>query len=180
MNLANKVTISRILLVPLFMVILLIKGIPYREYLAAGVFILAASTDGLDGYLARSRKQITKFGTFMDPLADKLLVSAALISLVELGKIYAWIAFIIIAREFFVTGLRSVAATDGIVISASKLGKLKTVSQIVAIVALLIENALDFIPFPVAHITLAFAVLFTLWSGYDYFAKMRKQLTSQL
>lgn len=180
MNLPNRITLSRILFVPLIMVVLLMKGIPYREYLAAGMFILAALTDGLDGYLARTRQQITKFGTFMDPLADKLLVSAALISLVELERISAWIAFLIIARELMVTGLRSVAASDGIVINASGLGKFKTVSQIVAIVALILEKKLLFIPVPIAQIALFFAVVFTLWSGYDYFEKMRRQLISHL
>jgi CDP-diacylglycerol--glycerol-3-phosphate 3-phosphatidyltransferase len=122
MNLPNRITLARIVLVPIFLLILSVK-IKYGHFLAAAVFILAASTDGLDGYLARKRNQVTKLGKFMDPLADKLLVSAALISLVELGKISAWVAFIIIGREFAVTGLRSIAAAEGVVISASRLGK---------------------------------------------------------
>ena len=146
MNLANQLTLVRIILVPLFMVFLLVR-VPYGQIIAAGVFILAASTDGLDGYIARSRKQITNLGKIMDPLADKLLISAALISLVELNLVKAWIAFVIIAREFAVTGLRAVAAAEGYVISASPIGKVKTVSQIIAIVAILIQDLpIPFLP----------------------------------
>lgn len=176
MNLPNRITLSRIVLVPVFLLILSIK-IQYGEYLAAAVFILAASTDGLDGYLARKRKEVTKLGKFMDPLADKLLVSAALISLVELHLISAWVAFIIIGREFAVTGLRALVATDGVIISASKLGKFKTISQIVAIVFLFIH---DF-PFalwqiPIGKLSMGVAVFFTIWSGIDYFRRARHLL----
>ncbi|MBC9785759.1 CDP-diacylglycerol--glycerol-3-phosphate 3-phosphatidyltransferase [Heliobacillus mobilis] len=181
MNLANKVTLTRILFVPLFMIILLIPEVPYRQYLAAFIFILAASTDGLDGYIARSRKQITRFGTFLDPLADKLLVSAALISLVELGKISAWVAVIIIGREFAVTGLRTILAAEGHTVAASKLGKLKTVFQIVTIVVILIDEALQFvIPLRISQIILYLAVFFTLWSGIDYFVKAKAVLKNRL
>lgn len=170
MNLANQLTLVRIILVPLFMVFLLVR-IPYGQLIAAIVFITAASTDGLDGYVARSRKQITNLGKIMDPLADKLLVSAALISLVELGMVSAWIAFVIIAREFAVTGLRAVAAAEGYIIAASSLGKLKTVSQIVAISALLLRD----MPIPfiaiIGQIALYFSVLVTILSGIDYFYK---------
>jgi len=178
MNLANKVTLARIFLIPIFMFFILIR-IPFGEYIAAAIFILAASTDGLDGYIARSRKQVTKFGKFMDPLADKLLISAALISLVEINLLPAWIAVIIIGREFAVTGLRSIAASEGVVISASKLGKVKTVTQIVAIVAVILN---DFIvnmigmPFNIGEVFIYIAVVFTLWSGVDYFVKAWKIL----
>ncbi|MDA8211722.1 MAG: CDP-diacylglycerol--glycerol-3-phosphate 3-phosphatidyltransferase [Clostridia bacterium] len=173
MNLANRLTLARIFLVPIFMMILISK-IPYGKFIAAAVFILAASTDGLDGYVARKKNQITRLGKFMDPLADKLLVSAALISLVELREIPAWVAVIIIGREFAVTGLRAIAAAEGVVIAASKLGKYKTVSQIVAIAALFLENypfSLWKIPF--GNIAMAVAVIFTIWSGVDYFLKTK-------
>lgn len=176
MNLPNLLTIIRIILVPIFMLVLLVK-IPYGQLFAAAIFIIAASTDGLDGYIARKRKQITNFGKIMDPLADKLLVSAALISLVQLGKISGWVAVIIIGREFAVTGLRSVAAAEGVVISASKLGKIKTISQIVAIVAILInEFVVQLIGLPLGDYLLYLAVFFTLYSGLDYFLKAGKFL----
>ncbi len=174
LNLANKLTIIRILLVPVFM-IFLIFDIPYGSYIAAGIFIIAALTDTLDGYIARSRNQITKFGKFMDPLADKLLVSAALISLVEMNRIPAWIVVIIIAREFAVTGLRVLAASNGITIAASWWGKIKTITQIVAIVALLINNyPFNKIGIPFDKLSIALAVIFTIVSGIDYFYVNRK------
>jgi CDP-diacylglycerol--glycerol-3-phosphate 3-phosphatidyltransferase len=173
MNLANKLTLARIFLVPVFLLILSIK-VKYGPFIAAGVFILAASTDGLDGYIARKRKQVTRLGKFMDPLADKLLVSAALISLVELQKISAWVAFIIIGREFAVTGLRAIVAGDDVIISASKLGKIKTVAQIVAIVFLFIQDfPFSLLNIPVGKIAMGVAVFFTIWSGLDYFRLAR-------
>jgi CDP-diacylglycerol--glycerol-3-phosphate 3-phosphatidyltransferase len=156
------------------MLFLLIR-VPYGEYIAAAIFILAASTDGLDGYIARKRKQITNFGKLLDPLADKLLISAALISLVELKQISAWVAVIIIGREFFVTGLRAVVASEGVIIAASKLGKYKTVSQIIAISALLLSDFLElFLPFNLGLYAMYVAVFFTVWSGVDYFVKAKK------
>lgn len=176
MNLANKVTLARIFLVPIFMFFLLIR-IPFGEFIAAFIFVLAASTDGLDGYIARSRKQITKLGKFMDPLADKLLISAALISLVELDKIPAWISVLIISREFAVSGLRSIAAAEGVVIAASKQGKIKTVLQIVAIVAILLDDLIvSMIGISIGMPILYFALLVTVISGIDYFVKGRKLL----
>lgn len=174
MNLANKLTIVRIFLVPVFMVILLMD-MPFRDYIATGVFIIAASTDMLDGHIARSRNQITKFGKFMDPLADKLLVSAALIMLIELGRIPAWVVVIIIAREFAITGLRILAASEGITIAASVWGKFKTISQMIAIVVLLLNNypfSLFNIPFDTIMIVLS--VIFTIISGADYLIKNKK------
>ena len=168
MTIATMVTTIRILLVPVFMALLLVK-IPYGVFWAAAVFILAAATDGLDGYLARSRNEVTKLGILLDPLADKLLISAALVSLVQLGRISAWVAMLIIGREFAVTGLRLIAAGEGLVIPASKLGKLKTISQIVAVVAVLIS-------FPGDQILLWIAVAITIWSGIDYFAKASEVL----
>jgi CDP-diacylglycerol--glycerol-3-phosphate 3-phosphatidyltransferase len=144
MNLANKLTIIRIILVPVFLVFMAVEGIQYFKIIAIVVFIIASITDKLDGYIARSRNQITRFGKLMDPLADKLLVTAALVSLVEYHIIPAWVSMIIIAREFAVTGLRTVAAAEGIVIAASPWGKAKTFTQIIAIViALLNLNSKD-------------------------------------
>jgi len=178
MNLANKLTIIRIFLVPIFMFFLMVK-IPYGEYIAVAIFIIAALTDSLDGYIARSRNQITKFGKFMDPLADKLLVSAALISLVELDKLSAWIVVVIIAREFAITGLRVIAASEGITIAANWWGKIKTITQIVAIISLLINNyPFSLIGFPFDKIAIALAVIFTIISGVDYIYINRVIFTS--
>lgn len=185
MNLANRITLARIFLVPVVMFFLLVRDVygtftigsitmTYNELIAALVFILAASTDGLDGYIARKRKIVTNLGKFLDPLADKLLISAALISLVEMHRLEAWIAIVIISREFAVTGLRLVAAAEGKVIAASALGKLKTWVQIVTIVALIIRNfPFESFGFPFASIATWAMVLITLYSGYDYFAKNR-------
>lgn len=181
MNLPNKITLARIILVPVFMAFLLLEGpkgrtlFPHQEIVAAVIFIIAAVTDGLDGYIARSRKQVTVLGKFLDPLADKLLVSAALISLVQLREVQAWIVWIILAREFAVTGLRAVAATSGEVISASKLGKIKTILQVVAITVILLHNW----PFSMFGINIGTpliyaALIFTVISGIDYFIKARK------
>ena len=175
MNLANKLTLSRIFLIPIFMLVLLIR-IPFGEYIAAVIFIIAASTDGLDGYVARKRKEVTNLGKLMDPLADKLLISTALIVLVEMKEISALVAVIIIGREFFVTGLRTLAAVEGVVIAASKLGKVKTISQIVAISALLLNDfPLSLIlKFPFGKYAMYIAVFFTVWSGVDYYLKAKK------
>lgn len=179
MNLANRLTLARIFLIPVFMIILLTRIPKYGDILAALIFIIAASTDGLDGYIARSRKQITNLGKLMDPLADKLLVSAALISLVELDMIKAWVAIVIIGREFAVTGLRAIAAGEGVIISASKLGKYKTVSQIVAISVILLHDLpLSIFQIPIGSFLLYIAVGFTIASGVDYFLKARKLLRS--
>lgn len=171
MNLANKITIFRVFLVPVFMLVLY-SNIPYSTYIAAAVFIFASLTDTLDGYIARSRNMITDFGKFIDPLADKMLVSAALISLVELGKIPGWVVVIIIAREFTITGFRVIAASGGITIAASSLGKIKTVTQLVAIISLLINNyPFNLISFPFDMILLYTSLFFTILSGVDYIYK---------
>jgi CDP-diacylglycerol--glycerol-3-phosphate 3-phosphatidyltransferase len=147
-------------------------SITYNQIIAVLIFIIAASTDSLDGYIARKHKLITNLGKLLDPLADKLLVSAVLVSLVDMGKLDAWIAIVIISREFAVTGLRSICAAEGIVLAASKLGKWKTAAQITAIIALLINN------FPFAFLNIPFdliaswiAAIITIYSGIDYFAK---------
>lgn len=169
MNLPNRLTMIRIFLIPIFLVVVSLR-VKYGDFIAAAVFILAASTDGLDGYFARKRKQITRLGKLLDPLADKLLVSAALIALVELDRLPAWVAVIIIGREFAVTGLRSIAAAEGIIISASAWGKLKTITQIIAIVALFLQVLPPlFGPISLGEVAMGAAVFFTLWSGVDYF-----------
>lgn len=176
MNLPNKLTLGRIFLIPVFMFFLLVK-VPYGKYIAAFVFILAALTDGLDGYIARKRKQVTNFGKIMDPLADKLLITAALISLVQLGEISAWPAVIILGREFAITGLRSVAAAEGVVVAASNLGKIKTVTQIIAISLILLEGFyIEYINISLGTITLYIALFFTIWSGLDYVKKINKKV----
>ncbi|KAB3526736.1 CDP-diacylglycerol--glycerol-3-phosphate 3-phosphatidyltransferase [Alkaliphilus serpentinus] len=168
MNLANKLTILRILLVPIFMIFLL-NRIPYGVAIATAIFILAAITDTLDGYIARKNNQITTFGKFIDPLADKLLVSAALISLVQMGRLSAWVVVIIIAREFTISVLRAVAAAEGIVMAASWWGKLKTITQILAIIFIMINNfPFSYINIPFDTIMLWAAVILTVISGVDY------------
>ncbi|MFL0195893.1 CDP-diacylglycerol--glycerol-3-phosphate 3-phosphatidyltransferase [Clostridium sp. WILCCON 0269] len=193
MNLANRLTILRILLIPFFLIFITLEGMPYGKVIAIVIFILASITDKLDGYIARSRNQITRFGKFMDPLADKLLVTAALISLVEYHIIPTWVAMIIIAREFAVTGLRTVAASEGIVIAASPWGKAKTVTQIVAIILALVNLnynhvSLRFIGNLINHphkvlnwitdIAMVLAIVITLISGIDYFLKNKDALNT--
>lgn len=172
MNLANKLTLVRIFLVPIFLIFITVNSIPYGKLIATAVFIIAAITDKLDGYIARSRNQITRFGKFMDPLADKLLVTAALVALVEFHIIPTWVAMIIIAREFAVTGLRSIAAAEGIVIAASWWGKIKTFIQIVAIIFALVNLNYKEPYFTTATSVVMFiAVVVTIISGLDYFIK---------
>ncbi len=171
MNLPNRLTLARILMIPLFLLVASMNH-HYADYIAAAVFVVCAATDGLDGYIARKNRQVTLLGKFLDPLADKILISAALIALVELGRLPGWIAVVIIGREFAVTGLRTIAAAEGVIIAASNLGKIKTVAQIVAIVAVFIRNfPFNLINIPFGNIAMTFAVAFTIWSGLDYFLK---------
>jgi len=137
MNLPNKLTLLRILLSPVFMVFLLVDNV-YSRYFATLIFLVAALTDIYDGYLARKTGVVTGFGKFMDPLADKILTSTAFISFVALGYVKAWMILIIIVREFFITGLRTVAAYKGIVIMPSFMSQLKTATQMVVIVIILL------------------------------------------
>jgi CDP-diacylglycerol--glycerol-3-phosphate 3-phosphatidyltransferase len=174
LNLPNVLTLLRILAVPVIVVALLGET-PNGDALAAGVFALAAFTDGLDGYIARRRSDVTTFGKLMDPLADKVLIIAALVSLVSLGRLAAWVAMVIIARELAVTGLRAVAAEQGVVISASWLGKLKTALQVGAVFALIIWS-----PSPTSVDVLVYvAVAVTVISGADYFFGLRRRLATE-
>ncbi|MGI5912807.1 MAG: CDP-diacylglycerol--glycerol-3-phosphate 3-phosphatidyltransferase [Syntrophomonadaceae bacterium] len=176
MNLPTKLTVLRIILIPVFVVLLLNK-LPYGDYLAAAIFIIAACTDSLDGYLARRWKQVTILGIILDPLADKLLITAALISLVDLGRIPGWIVIIILGREFAVSGLRAVKAGDGIVIPASIWGKYKTISQIVAVLLIILEDLYHtFTTLPLGNWALYIAVIITIVSGVEYFYRFRIEL----
>ncbi|WP_330949002.1 CDP-diacylglycerol--glycerol-3-phosphate 3-phosphatidyltransferase [Virgibacillus sp. MG-45] len=183
MNIPNKITISRIMLIPIFIILMSVPfdwgkwdigttELPISYFVAALIFIVASLTDWVDGYYARKYQLVTNLGKFLDPLADKLLVSAAFILLVEIGMAPAWVVILIISREFAVTGLRLVAAGEGIVLAASKLGKLKTASQMIAIATLLLQNfPFSYLGFPFAQIMLYIALFFTVLSGYDYFVK---------
>ncbi|MDD7305825.1 MAG: CDP-diacylglycerol--glycerol-3-phosphate 3-phosphatidyltransferase [Peptoniphilaceae bacterium] len=171
MNIANKVTTVRMILVPVFVVLYYIYGTNYN--IAAIVFAIAALTDALDGHLARSRNLVTTFGKFADPLVDKVLTMAAFIVLTQSQIIPAWAVIIIIARELIITGFRTIAQMRNITIAASKGGKLKTLSQCFAIVFLLINNqAFNKIGIVIFYI----AVVLTIYSGWDYLYKNRQVL----
>jgi CDP-diacylglycerol--glycerol-3-phosphate 3-phosphatidyltransferase len=172
LNLPNALTLVRILLVPVLVVALTVES-PGGSTIAAIVFAVAALTDGLDGYIARSRQAITTFGKVMDPVADKLMIAAALISLVSLDRLAGWVAMVIIAREFAVSGLRIAAGQQGVVIPASGLGKLKTIVQVVAVLALIAAS--DYHDAWVQALVYAM-VLITVVSGADYFLNFRRRL----
>lgn len=183
MNIPNRITMSRIFLIPVFIILLTIpfewgswtigkQTLPVADFIAAMLFILASATDWVDGYYARKHNLITNLGKFLDPMADKLLVTAAFILLIEMEMVPAWIVIIIISREFAVTGLRLVAAGEGLVLAAGKMGKWKTVFQLAAISVLLLHNfPFAYIGFPVGTILLYVALALTVVSGVDYFIK---------
>jgi CDP-diacylglycerol---glycerol-3-phosphate 3-phosphatidyltransferase len=175
LNVPNSITLSRILLIPVFMTFLL-ASVPHGAGLAAATFALAAATDSLDGYFARRRSEKTVLGAFLDPLADKLLVTAALVALISLDRLSAWVAMVIIAREFAVSGLRMVAAAERFVIPASPWGKAKTASQMLAIFAIILEPGWNFAGHAVTTYLLTLAVVLTIVSGLDYFVKARSKL----
>lgn len=175
MNLPNKLTIFRVILVPVFLIFLLGLFGYWSNIVAAIVFIVASATDMLDGYIARKYNMITNFGKFMDPLADKLLVDSALIALVALGRIEAWIVIVIIAREFIISGFRLVAADNGTVIAASFWGKIKTVFQMAATI-LLIFNFPWFPIYVFTQILVYIALVLTVISLIDYLIKNKNVL----
>jgi CDP-diacylglycerol---glycerol-3-phosphate 3-phosphatidyltransferase len=184
MNLPNAITLARIFLVPLLVVVLLTKfdgkqllGVRH-ELVGAIIFAIAALTDWLDGYLARRRKQITTFGQLMDPLADKLLVTAAFVSIVQMGLAPAWMVAIILGREFLVTVLRSIASSRGVVIAASPLGKLKMAAEVTTILALILGN--EYLPplFFVGIVALWVSLITAVISGVDYYRRFNN-LVSQ-
>ena len=206
-NLPNKITLIRVFLLPLIVIIPLLaqinpetnflnKDIIINGVIEAGrfnitwsniiiliIFIGASITDAIDGHIARSRNLVTDFGKFLDPLADKLLVTCAMLVLMEEGRLWGWVVALILAREFAITGLRSVAAANGTVIAASKYGKLKTITQMVMIIVLLVNN----FPFSIIYIhtgvyipfdliLVCLATLLTIISGVDYFIKNKEAL----
>ena len=192
---ANIVTLIRICLVPVFVVALISPwpewfSLPQianneKSLIAAGIFVLISCTDWLDGYLARSRGEVTNFGKFMDPLADKILVTAALLALVELGTRPSWVVLIILAREFIVSGVRMMAATEGVVIAASWYGKFKTIFQMIAIVLFTIKDshmvgsigsAFTDVLWLVSWIVMIIALVLTIVSMMDYIVKARHLL----
>ena len=192
MNLPNKITLARICLIPIMIIVPFFNiqgsllGMSVSNLIILAIFLIASFTDYLDGYIARKRNLVTTFGKFLDPIADKLLVLAALIMLVEMGIIPAWIPIIIAAREFIVSGIRMIAAGEGNVIAASMLGKIKTVSQMVAISLAFIDTN-KFMAFTtVSNLTtsalilnilmsvgMIISVVATIWSGTDYFLKSK-------
>ena len=167
-NLPNMLSLFRVILVPVILVFLTLRGqlgyvmgLNVGDCIAAVVFIIASITDAVDGYIARKRNIVTNLGKFIDPLADKILVIAVLTALVELHRFPAWMVVVILSREFIVSGLRMVAASEGVVIAASKGGKLKTVTQIIGIILLLFN-------IPGAMAVMWLAVILTVWSGIEY------------
>lgn len=169
MNLPNKLTVFRILCIPLFVVFMLVDTIPYNNYISVGIFIVASLTDMLDGKIARKYNLVTNFGKFMDPLADKLLVSSALICLSG-TKIPSWVVIIIISRELFISGFRTLAADQGIVLAAGWWGKFKTAFQMIMIIVLIlnIQNQIfDIIGWALIWISLALTII----SMIDYVVK---------
>jgi nicotinamide-nucleotide amidase len=187
MNWANRVTVLRMVFIPVFVAVLLGAMPDWGPVWAAGIFTLLAITDGVDGYLARTRNEVTTFGKFLDPLADKLLVTAALVALVELGTLPSWVALVIISREFIVSGLRMVAIAEGKVIAASNYGKFKTVFQILAIVAFIIKDSAPIVRIlgvqgaayfsTLSWVLMGIAVALTILSMVDYFYHARDVIT---
>ncbi len=175
MNLPNKLTILRVILIPVFLLVLFLAPVPTNRYVAVAIFVVASLTDFLDGYLARRWNLVSNFGKFMDPLADKLLVMAALVSMVELGDLPSWVVIIILAREFAITGFRTLAMEANIVMAASWWGKVKTTVQMIMIIVVLLELPFAFMG-AVETILVALAVFFTIVSGVDYIVKNRQVL----
>ncbi len=187
MNIPNSLTLARIFFVPLLVAVLVQERIQLHfngavvnnDLIALMIFWVAAATDLLDGYLARRWKQVTTIGTLLDPIADKLLVSAALIALVQEKVVPAWLVILLIGREFAVSGLRSIAATEGFTISASELGKTKTVFQVIAISLLMIGVRQPKIA-ALADLSLYVVVLFSTWSAIAYFARFWRMLDTNI
>jgi len=174
MNLPNKITLARIALIPLFLVVYFAQPFPQiiNQWLALVIFVVAASTDALDGYYARKLKLVTNFGKLIDPLADKLLVCSVLVAFTATGLVPAWATILIIAREFYISGVRQLALEQNVVMAATGLGKVKTTFQITLIVYVILPPPFDFFIFwPVTLALVIITVFFTLWSGWDYTAK---------
>ena len=179
MNLPNKLTIFRVILIPFFVVFMLAPICPgYANYIAVAIFIVASLTDLLDGKIARKYNLVTDFGKFMDPLADKLLVCAAMICLIETGQLAAWIVIVIISREFIISGFRLVAADNGVVIAASYWGKFKTTFQMLMVIVLILNIQMSF--FQILGVILTYvALILTVVSLIDYIVKNKDVLKEQ-
>lgn len=166
MNTANKLTMLRVLMIPAFLLVLYLGNPAWANYVALAIFVVASATDWLDGYIARNYNQTTNFGKFMDPLADKCLVTAAMVWFVEIGQMPGWALLVVLIREFGVSGLRMIASNQGRVIAAGWSGKVKTASTMVCIVIMFLN-----IPRSVNMICVAVIVLTTIYSGVEYFMK---------
>ena len=179
MNLPNKLTIMRVILIPFFVFFLLSPYFPaYGNYIAVAIFIVASLTDMLDGKIARKYNLVTNFGKFMDPLADKLLVCSAMICLIELDRLAAWIVIVIIAREFIISGFRLVASDNGVVIAASYWGKFKTTFQMLMVIVLILDIQMPF--FQILGTVLTYvALILTVVSLIDYIVKYKDVLKDQ-
>ena len=176
MNLPNALTVSRIFLIPILLAVLLTRNLVVgKELWASAILLIAGATDSLDGYFARRRDQVTTLGMLLDPIADKMLISAAFISLVELGAVQAWMAIVIIGREFAVSGLRNIASTQGLTIQASELGKAKMVSQIIAVILILLGLRDERIQL-LGTIALWLVVVFAIASAVGYFYRFWRQI----
>ncbi|KAF5076176.1 CDP-diacylglycerol--glycerol-3-phosphate 3-phosphatidyltransferase [anaerobic digester metagenome] len=175
MNLPNKLTMLRVILIPAFLLVLFLVPAPLNRYIAVAIFIVASITDFLDGYLARKWNLVSNFGKFMDPLADKLLVMAALVSMVQLGDLASWVVIIILAREFAITGFRTLAMEAKIVMAASWWGKVKTTVQMIMIIVVLLNLPLPGISI-IEKLLVGLAVFFTILSGVDYIVKNKQVL----
>lgn len=175
MNLPNKLTIMRVVLIPVFLVVLFLMQEPYNRYIATAIFVVASITDFLDGHIARKYNMVSNFGKFMDPLADKLLVMAALVSMVAMEDLPAWVVIVILAREFAITGFRTLAMEANIVMAASWWGKIKTTTQMIMIILVLLQLPFACMPM-VETVLVGLAVLFTVVSGVDYIVKNKQVL----
>lgn len=175
MNLANKLTLSRIIVIPVYILLFLIS-FKNHYYYAVIVFILASITDFIDGYIARNRNLITSFGKFADPLADKMLVTAALLCFMSIDRISIWVVFIILAREYAVTGLRAAVAADGVVLAAGIWGKAKTFFQMIGLIYLHFEIAGKFSSTILGDVFIYIMVILTIISGIEYFYTNRKNI----
>ncbi len=173
MNLANKLTVFRVVLVPFYVFFMLTDFTAYNRYIALAIFVIATITDKLDGTIARKYNMITSFGKFMDPIADKLLVCSALVCLATLGEIPAWAVIVIIAREFIISGIRLIAAENGVAIAASWWGKIKTIAQMVMIIVILINADALYVP---EQILIYLSLLLTVVSAVDYILKNKNVL----
>jgi CDP-diacylglycerol--glycerol-3-phosphate 3-phosphatidyltransferase len=178
MNLPNKITIARVFMIPLFLLTYLLPGIPAGNYISVVIFVVACLSDALDGFIARKYHLVTNFGKFADPLADKLLVSSALICFVELKLVPAWIIIIIIAREFIISGFRLVASDNGVVIAASYWGKFKTTAQMIMCILFIVNFDLLFFNI-LEQIFIYLSLILTVVSLIDYLYKNRNVLNEK-